>query len=54
MEDILGQANLSIVERLSTLWGGKCMSTIGKSLFGVLCRQVVYMVFFSRLIEVPL
>ena len=50
IKDTLGPANLSTVERLSTLQRWKCMSTIGKSIFGalesVLCKEVVYMVSF--------
>ena len=50
IKDTLWPANLSTVERLSTLQRWKCISTIGKSIFGalksVLCREVVYMVSF--------
>ena len=50
IKDTLGPANLSTVERLFTLQMSKCISTIGKSIFGalesVLCREVVYMVSF--------
>ena len=46
----IGPANLSTVERLSTLQRWKCISTIGKSTFGalecVLCREVISMVSF--------
>ena len=50
IKEKLGPGNLSTVERLSTLQGRKCISTIVKSIFGalqsVLCREVISMVSF--------
>ena len=44
MKSMLGPANLSTFERLSTFWRLKHISNIGKSSFGVLdsvlCREV--------------
>ena len=50
IKDTLGPANLSTVERLSTLQRWKCISTIGKStcsaLECVLCMEVTSMMSF--------
>ena len=48
----MGPANLSTVRGCPFFKGEKCISTIGKSTFGVLervlCREVISMVSFSR------